>query len=127
MANLVPLPISAAVAIGGSPGISGDIIPKIASLTLLTILPQFNVNDNSTLSLDARVRFVDALFKDPSKVPFALKADYLGQTTVQSPLVSSLVSVRPQDPTKLFTAGTAGLKLQLISGNEDGMSPSFCN
>lgn len=109
----------------GSPGISADIIPKIASNTLLTILPQFNGNDNVTLALDARIRFVNALFKDPSNVPFSLKAEYMGQTVVQFPAVSAQVSVRPQDPTKLFAAGDAGkLKLQLISGTSDGILAS---
>lgn len=109
----------------GSPAVSADIISKIATSTLLALLPQFNGNDNVTLALDARIRFANALFKDPSNVPFSLKAEYMGQTVVQFPDVSAQVVMRPQDPSKLFAAGDAGkLKLQLISGTSDGILAS---
>jgi hypothetical protein len=125
VANLNPLPIAGAVAISGPPGFNGDILPKIATPALLSILSQFYTNDNVTLALDIRTQSPETLFKDPNNIPFSLKAEYLGQTVFQSPELSALVSTRPQDPTKLFAVGEAGgLKMQLISGTSDGMSIS---
>ncbi|KAG9224569.1 hypothetical protein CCMSSC00406_0002280 [Pleurotus cornucopiae] len=116
------LPIAGAVALDGSPGISADIIPTIASPFLLNTLPAFNGNDDVTAALATRQSFVDGLFQDPAKVDFSIKAQYLGQTVVQPPAVSALVSMRPQDPTKLFAAGDAGkLPLQVLFGTSDRM------
>ncbi|KAL0959909.1 hypothetical protein HGRIS_011574 [Hohenbuehelia grisea] len=120
VANINPLPILGAVALGGSPGISPDIIPAVASNTLLTVLPEFNENNDVTQALQARVDFVEALFKDPNSVPFSIKAQYLGQTVVQPPAVSAQVSMRPQDPSKTFAAGDAGqLQLMVLFGDAD--------
>ncbi|KAF4596231.1 hypothetical protein EYR38_007608 [Pleurotus pulmonarius] len=122
VANNDVLPIAGAVALDGSPGISADIIPTIASPFLLNTLPAFNGNDDVTAALAIRQSFVDGLFRDPSKVDFSIKAQYLGQTVVQPPAISALVSMRPQDPTKLFAAGDAGkLSLQVLFGTSDSM------
>ncbi|KAF9490467.1 alpha/beta-hydrolase [Pleurotus eryngii] len=122
VANNDVLPIAGAVALDGSPGINADIIPTIASPFLLNTLPAFNGNDDVTAALATRQSFVDGLFKDPAKVDFSIKAQYLGQTVVQPPAVSALVSMRPQDPTKLFAAGDAGkLPLQVLFGTSDRM------
>ncbi|KAJ8693061.1 hypothetical protein PTI98_010309 [Pleurotus ostreatus] len=122
VANNDVLPIAGAVALDGSPGISADIIPTIASPFLLNTLPAFNGNDDVTAALATRQSFVDGLFQDPAKVDFSIKAQYLGQTVVQPPAVSALVSMRPQDPTKLFAAGDAGkLPLQVLFGTSDRM------
>ncbi|KAF4571587.1 hypothetical protein EYR36_008927 [Pleurotus pulmonarius] len=122
VANNDVLPIAGAVALDGSPGISADIIPTIASPFLLSTLPAFNGNDDVTAALATRQSFVDGLFRDPSKVDFSIKAQYLGQTVVQPPAISALVSMRPQDPTKLFAAGDAGkLSLQVLFGTSDSM------
>ena len=109
-----------AVALGGSPGLSADILPIIASPILLSELPGFIVNDNVTAALATRQSFIDGLFQDPANVDFSLKAEYLGQTVVQSPAISALVSTRAQDPAKLFAAGEAGkLPLQVLFGTSD--------
>ncbi|KAJ8693053.1 hypothetical protein PTI98_010301 [Pleurotus ostreatus] len=114
------LPIVGAVALGGSPGLSADILPIIASPVLLSELPGFIANDNVTAALATRRSFIDGLFQDPANVGFSLKAEYLGQTVVQSPAISALVSTRAQDPTKLFAAGEAGkLPLQVLFGTSD--------
>ncbi|KAF9463861.1 alpha beta-hydrolase [Collybia nuda] len=118
-ANLHPLPIAGAVALGGSPGISGEIVPTIASPILLSTLPQFNDNTDVSKALTARVEFVDALFNEPENVPASLKYRYLGETVVQTPDVSTSLSIRPQDPSKLFAAGAQGLPLQLLFGKRD--------
>ncbi|KAL0961111.1 hypothetical protein HGRIS_006088 [Hohenbuehelia grisea] len=119
VANINPIPIAAAVALGGSPGIDGTIVPQIASQLLLTVLPEFNQKTDVTLALQARVDFVNALFANPQSD--ALKDTYLGQTVVQSPDVSALVSLRPQDPSKLFDAASKGFQLLILSGQSDKM------
>ncbi|KAG9224576.1 hypothetical protein CCMSSC00406_0002273 [Pleurotus cornucopiae] len=120
VANNDVLPIVGAVALGGSPGLSADILPIIASPVLLSELPGFVANDNVTTALATRRSFIDGLFQDPANVGFSLKAEYLGQTVVQSPAISALVSTRAQDPTKLFAAGEAGkLPLQVLFGTSD--------
>lgn len=118
-ANLNPLPIAGAVALGGSPGISSEIVPLIASPTLLSTLPRFNDNTNVAEALAARIDFVEALFNDPENVPFSLKCRFLGETVLQTPDVSASLSIRPQDPLKLFAAGERGLPLQLLFGKQD--------
>ncbi|KAF4596230.1 hypothetical protein EYR40_008084 [Pleurotus pulmonarius] len=122
VANNKDIPIAAAVALDGSPGIDMNIVPNIATPLLLGTLPVFNDNTNVTAALEIRTSFVDALFADPTKVPFSLKAEYLGQTVVQTPDVSALVSIRPQNASKLFEAGDAGkLTMMLLSGKSDSM------
>ncbi|KAJ8693062.1 hypothetical protein PTI98_010310 [Pleurotus ostreatus] len=99
-----------------------NIVPKIATPLLLGTLPVFNDNTNVTAALEIRTSFVDALFANPANVPFSLKAEYLGQTVVQNPDVSALVSIRPQNASKLFEAGDAGkLTMMLLSGKSDSM------
>ncbi|KAF4571581.1 hypothetical protein EYR36_008921 [Pleurotus pulmonarius] len=82
-------------------------------------LAGFTAN-NVTAALATRRSFIDGLFQDPAQVDFRLKAEYLGQTVVQSPAISALVSTRSQDLTKLFAAGEAGkLPMQVLFGTSD--------
>ncbi|KAL4257598.1 AB hydrolase superfamily protein [Pleurotus pulmonarius] len=119
VANNDVLPIVGAVALGGSPGLNPAILPIIASPVLLSELAGFTAN-NVTAALATRRSFIDGLFQDPAQVDFRLKAEYLGQTVVQSPAISALVSTRSQDLTKLFAAGEAGkLPMQVLFGTSD--------
>jgi hypothetical protein len=118
-ANLDPLPIAGAVALGGSPAINVEIVSLFASPILLSTLPIFGDNTNVAVALAARITFIDALFNDPENTPFSLKCRYLGETVLQMPDVSANLSMRPQDPSKLFAAGEQGLPLQLLFGKQD--------
>ncbi|KAL0960091.1 hypothetical protein HGRIS_011735 [Hohenbuehelia grisea] len=51
IANIDPIPIAGAVALSGSPSVSEDILPNIASDLLQTLFPEFVENDNVTLGL----------------------------------------------------------------------------
>ncbi|KAL4257590.1 AB hydrolase superfamily protein [Pleurotus pulmonarius] len=108
-------PLWGAVALGGSPGLNLAILPIIASPVLLGELPGFTANDNVTAALATRQPFIDGLFQDPAQVDFRLKAEYLGQTVVQSPAISALVSTRSQDLTKLFAAGEASFPCSVLA------------
>ncbi|KAF4597615.1 hypothetical protein EYR40_008077 [Pleurotus pulmonarius] len=100
---------------GGNPGLNLAILPIIASPVLLGELPGFTANDNVTAALATRQPFIDGLFQDPAQVDFRLKAEYLGQTVVQSPAISALVSTRSQDLTKLFAAGEASFPCSVLA------------
>ncbi|KAL0959907.1 hypothetical protein HGRIS_011572 [Hohenbuehelia grisea] len=119
VANLKPWPIAGAIALGGSPGINGDIVPVIGTPLLLKTLPRFNDNTNVSEAIAARIEFVDACFDEPDKVSHALKCRYLGETLLQTPDVSACVSMRPQDPEQLFEAGRNGLPLLVLFGKND--------
>ncbi|KDQ24360.1 hypothetical protein PLEOSDRAFT_1078511 [Pleurotus ostreatus PC15] len=118
-ANVDPLPIAGAVALGGSPGISPEMVGVAGKPFLFAALPKFNDNSDVAFALRARVEFIDALFNNPDKIPFSLKMRYLGETVLQSPDVSSVVSLRPQDPSKMLEAGARGLPLQILFGKQD--------
>ncbi|KAF4586790.1 hypothetical protein EYR40_010806 [Pleurotus pulmonarius] len=118
--HINPLPILGAVAFAGSPVLGPEILPKLVSPSINGVLAAMFQDANVTASMEGRMQFVDACFRDATRVPFDLKATYLGQTVVQPPTVALLTIQRTQDPTKLFAAGQAGtLRLQQIFGDKD--------
>ncbi|KAF8066917.1 alpha/beta-hydrolase [Lyophyllum atratum] len=131
-----PLPFSGLVWLAGLPYI-GDILPIVATPTVLGFLPGLQDATNATVALQTRIDFVETLSAKTDSVPYATKLGWVGGTAYLSPAGASLVLGRSQDATRLLEEGAAGWPLLILHGAADrqingtavieNMAPKFKN
>jgi len=118
-AHLQPPPISGAIAISGPPSKE----PKLAAVAFtsrcLSYVPGLMSTTDATLGLNARRGFVDACFRSPESVPFAVRAAWFGYTMLQTPSQLEIGTIRQQDSSKLLHMRKGDLRLLVLYGNED--------
>ncbi|EAU82331.1 hypothetical protein CC1G_06641 [Coprinopsis cinerea okayama7 len=112
--------VSAVVYLNSIPW-GGAAIPQVATAETLAILPQvLGATGSVDDTFNARVRFIETCFNDPSdNVPINLKWEWLGTGVTQPPSVAGMVVGRAQDESKLVEAGKAGLPVLHIYGTKD--------
>jgi len=131
-----PLPFSGLIWLAGLPYI-GDILPIVATPTVLGFLPGLQDTKDATLALKTRIDFVETLSAKTDSVPYATKLGWVGSTVYLPPAVATLVLGRSQDPTRLLAEGAAGWPLLILHGTADkqingtavisNMAPQFKN
>ncbi|KAJ7072861.1 Alpha/Beta hydrolase protein [Mycena amicta] len=118
-AHISPCPLSGAIAM------SGALCPATARKTLLPALlnmfPKFSSSD-ATTALTVRPLFIDALFTDPSTVPWDIKALWLAATVALTPDITHAItaghkSAACQDA--LTRLGKEGFPVMVLYGTED--------
>jgi pimeloyl-ACP methyl ester carboxylesterase len=83
------------------------------------MLPKFCSSDAAT-ALNTRVEFIDAVFADPSNVPFAVKTAWIGSTVLQTPeLTAAIRSGHKPDQSKLVELGAQGFPAMILYGTDD--------
>lgn len=85
----------------------------------LALLPGLSTEEDVVLSFEARLKFVDIAFNDPSRVREEVKWSWAGSSLLQKPRQVKLVTGRSQNPQGLFKAGENGLPLLLFTGGKD--------
>lgn len=131
-----PVPFSGLIWLAGLPYL-GDILPIVATPTVLGFLPGLEDVTNATLGFQTRIDFVESLSARNDVVPYDTKLAWLGSTTHLLPPVATLVLNRTQDPTPLMKEGASGWPLLILAGTEDkqingsatiaNMAPKFKN
>ncbi|KAJ7143509.1 alpha/beta-hydrolase [Mycena crocata] len=115
--HISPAPISGVIAM------SGALCAATAEKTLKPKLLQMIAglcSFDATTALDTRSAFVDAVFSDPSKVPFAVKAAWVGSAALQTPDVTTAIMAGHRlDQTKLVELGAQGFPAMILYGTED--------
>lgn len=117
-ANMPLYTLAGIVAIGSLPCM-GKIGTPTMKPTLVKLIPLFSSATDVTPALTARTEFIDALFADPSCVPFDVKSKWLGNTVVQTPDITAVLQSRRTDEARLFELGRRGLPLLVLHGKED--------
>ncbi|KAG6817380.1 hypothetical protein H0H87_009567 [Tephrocybe sp. NHM501043] len=113
-----PLPFSGLIWLAGLPYL-GDILPVVATPTVLSFLPGLQDTTNSTLGLQTRADFVETLSAKNDVVPYDTKLAWVGNSVYLPPAVATLVLGRSQDPTRLLEEGSLGWPLLILSGTTD--------
>ncbi|KAF7362441.1 AB hydrolase-1 domain-containing protein [Mycena venus] len=115
--HISPVPLSGAIAMSGALCVATA--AKTLKPKLLKLFPKFRSSDAVT-ALSTRVEFVDAVFNDPGKVPFAVKAAWIGTTVLQTPdLTIAIGTGHKPDQTKLVELGAQGFPAMIIYGTQD--------
>ncbi|KAG6840254.1 hypothetical protein C0991_007911 [Blastosporella zonata] len=131
-----PLPFSGLIWLAGLPYI-GDILPIVATPTVLGFLPGLEDTTNATLGQQTRINFAETLSANTNEVPYDTKLAWVGSAGYLPPPVASLVLGRTQDPTRLLQEGSLGWPLLILAGTADlqingsatiaNMAPKFKN
>ncbi|KAJ7270171.1 Alpha/Beta hydrolase protein [Mycena haematopus] len=112
-----PVPLSGAIAMSGALCVATA--AKTLKPKLLEFIPKFRSLDAVT-ALNIRAEFVDAVFADPDKIPFAVKAAWMGTTVLQSPDITAAIRTgHKPDQTKLVELAAHGFPAMIIYGTED--------
>ncbi|KAG5650296.1 hypothetical protein H0H81_012724 [Sphagnurus paluster] len=112
-----PLPFSGLIWLAALPYL-GDILPKVATDTVLSFLPGLQDTTNTAFGLQTRIDFVDTLSALPN-VPYATKLGWVGSSVFLPPAVASLALGRTQDPSRLLQEAAAGWPLLILHGTAD--------
>ncbi|KAJ6488275.1 alpha/beta-hydrolase [Mycena vitilis] len=115
--HISPVPISGVIAMSGALCVATAF--KTLKPKLLEMMPKFRSSDANT-ALTTRVEFVDTVFTNPDKVPFAVKAAWMGSTVLFLPEISTAISTgHKPDQTKLAELGAQGFPAMILYGTED--------
>ncbi|KAJ7099351.1 alpha/beta-hydrolase [Mycena belliarum] len=116
-AHLSPMPLSGVIAMSGA--LCADKAGETLRPLLLEMTPKFHAPDTPT-ALAVRAEFVDAAFAAPERVPFAVKAAWMGSTVLLTPEVTQAMRAghRPRQA-KLVEFGAQGFPAMVLYGTDD--------
>lgn len=117
VSHISPNPLAGIIWLAPIPYL-GPVVQSVSTPGITSFLPNLFETDAAT-AFSARIRFIDYLFADSTKVPFQTKNQWIGSSIRQSPELAGFLFGREQDPKALLEAGRKGLPGLLVYGTED--------